>query len=127
MLTRIVIVAALALHVAACVRISPTEKQVVGTWKWIGMDAISYYIFKEDHSLQLVSAYDSSGRPNPLLISNGVWRVEGDHVVIESAIHVEPGIARTPPPRHTDRLALADFGKDLKPHPPVTYSTSEQP
>jgi hypothetical protein len=123
MLKRIVTVVFVGFLVG-CARLSSTEHQVVGTWEEVGIDYTSYHVFNPDHSFLLISAYDWDRKPEPVLISKGIWSMDGETIIVRSkGANYHLGSTRTPPPERIERTPIADLAKYWKRHAPVSYKT----
>jgi hypothetical protein len=77
-------IAAIALSMlSVCHPLSPEEAKVVGTWQWLGMDAIGKLTFTRDHRVAecLLRGEAYEGDCPPQDIKHGRWWIRGDQVV----------------------------------------------
>ena len=71
------------LTLPACHRLSSDEAKVVGTWQWVGMDAIGKITYSRDHRVAecLLRGEAYEGECAPKDIAHGRWWIQGDQVI----------------------------------------------
>lgn len=105
----------------ACAQLSPTEKMLVGTWQFTGIDATGRMVLRADH--RSATLFPITGQ-NFEVVAKGSWRVDGDELVRIEKPTFGPSVPGDAPPKvqttrmrireiHRDRLVVGD-GPDMK-------------
>jgi hypothetical protein len=106
------IVVLLLLALTGCQRLSPTERKLVGTWEYSGMDFTTRVAFRSDHTMATFFP-DQDGRVwTPT--SSGTWRMEGNDLLIEEQFlpNPLPLPGDTPRPKEAGRLTIREVTTD---------------
>jgi hypothetical protein len=125
MLTRYIVLLFLASSLVAGQHASPTDRDVVGTWREQGIDYAAYLILRADHSYARVVEARPPDFPQNTLICSGSWHIEGDVLVKDCIVAYgrESEKARRGPERHVEREPLTDFFRARRRHRPISYTS----
>jgi hypothetical protein len=123
MLTHSILLVLAAACLAACHRLSPAERSVIGTWRVQEIDGAEYMILGADHSYAFVAEAMPGQLPRNTLVCEGSWRIEGDDLVTECTMASVPESQKGRPGwgKHVERARVGEFFKGLQRHAPITY------
>lgn len=118
------LVCGVALLALGCHHLSPAEQRIAGTWSIDSIDSTIYVIFERDHTVRTVDADISHhlGTDLPVVISTGVWRLEGDSVVVAEK-RESPDPDAKPVPHREVIYSVRDFDTVLRAHPSISFTT----
>ena len=102
---------AVLLSVVACHRVSLTEKEIVGTWEFAGIDATGRMIFRPDHTVEQMFPHEDNSH-EWYTFTRGKWWLEGNTIVADQAFVMEPTDGATPFPREVTRMAVRESHPD---------------
>jgi hypothetical protein len=107
--TAVLGVASAFLVFSACQRsLSSNEAKVVGTWDRTGMDATERTTFRPDHTMESEMSDGNGTQP----FASGTWRVEGNILVTEFHVKLDPIAGETPLQKQIVRDPIIEFQKD---------------
>jgi hypothetical protein len=117
----LLVIAAVAL--LGCGRMSPAEREVIGTWQEESADSEMQYSFTSDHKVSLCFLEDGPCDQQHLV--QGTWRIRGDDVVykLDWSPFAQKGEA---PPVEEQTKPLARFRDRTSPKVPPYFRRVEK-
>lgn len=74
-----------------CHRLLPSEKKIIGTWEFTGIDVTARVVFRRDHVVVNLAAENESADARWTPVACGRWRLQGNEIVTEEQVLPIPG------------------------------------